>query len=69
MDKNQDKRITPDEFGGVLPFASFDKNKDGAISKAEFLDVHHRMFMKFDADGDKRISPSEFATAQHAAGK
>jgi Ca2+-binding EF-hand superfamily protein len=69
MDKNHDHRVTPDEFGGALPFASFDQNKDGAISKAEFLEMHYRMFMKFDADGDKRISPSEFATAQHVAGK
>lgn len=69
MDKNRDKRVTPDEFTGVLQFAKFDSNKDGVVSKDEFVDTHRGMFMKFDADGDQRVSPSEFATAQRAAGK
>ncbi|MFZ3041669.1 MAG: hypothetical protein WA108_07770 [Thiobacillus sp.] len=68
MDKNKDNDVTPDEFLGALPFGTFDKNTDGAISKAEFLATHHAMFMKFDADADQRISLSEFATAQRAAG-
>lgn len=30
---------------------------------------HHRMLTKFEADADKRISLTAFATAQHAAGQ
>ena len=67
MDKNNDRRITNDEFRGRQPFASFDINKDGAISKAEFLATHRSMFMQFDADANQRISMSEFAVAQRAA--
>jgi accessory colonization factor AcfC len=69
MDKNNDRRITNAEFRGEKPFGGFDINKDGAISKAEFLATHRSMFMQFDADADQRISMSEFATAQRAAAK
>lgn len=67
MDKNNDRRVTETEFRGQQPFGSFDINKDGAISKAEFLATHRSMFMKFDADTDQRISMSKFVTAQRAA--
>ena len=67
MDKDNDRRITSDEFRGQQPFGSFDINKDGAVSKAEFLATHRSMFMRFDADANQRISMSEFATAQRAA--
>ncbi len=67
MDKNNDRRITSDEFGGRQPFGSFDINRDGAVSKAEFLATHRSMFMHFDADANQRVSISEFATAQRAA--
>ena len=67
LDKNNDRRITNDEFRGQQPFASFDINKDGTISKAEFLATHRSMFMQFDADANQRISIGEFATAQRAA--
>ena len=69
LDKNNDRRITNDEFRGQQPFASFDIDKDGAISKAEFLATHRSMFMQFDADANQRISISEFAAAQHVADK
>jgi Ca2+-binding EF-hand superfamily protein len=66
MDKNNDRRIVNAEFGGQRPFASFDSNEDGAISKAEFLATHRSMFFRYDSDGDGRISLSEFAAAQSA---
>ena len=70
MDSNKDNAATPAEYKAALPFGAFDRNTDGgAISKAEFLATHRAMFMKFDADADQRISLSEFATAQRAAGK
>ena len=69
MDSNNDRAIMPVEYKAALPFGAFDRNTDGAISRAEFLAKHHRMFTKFDADADERISLTEFATAQHAAGK
>lgn len=69
MDSNKDNAVTPAEYKAALPFGAFDRNTDGAISKAEFLATHRAMFMKFDADADQRISLSEFVTAQRAAGK
>jgi len=49
------------------PFGSFDINKDGAVSKAEFLATHRSMFMQFNVDANQRIPMSELATAQSAA--
>lgn len=69
MDSNKDRAITQAEYTAALPFAVFDQNADGAISREEFLATHHRMFMRFDADADQRISFLEFATAQRAAGR
>lgn len=68
MDKDRNGRVTPVEFRGSLPFATFDANNDGAASSEEYLAAHRRMFMKFDENGDRHISPSEFAAAQRAAG-
>lgn len=67
MDINNDGRVSEREFRGRQPFGRFDISKDGAISKAEFLATHRSMFMQFDADGNQRISMTEFATAQRAA--
>ena len=68
MDKNNDRRVSKAEFRGQQPFDSFDINKDGAISKAEFLATHRSMFMMF-ADANQRLSMSEFVAAQRAAAK
>jgi accessory colonization factor AcfC len=67
MDKNNDRRIGDAEFDGRQPFASFDIDKDGAISKAEFLATHQSMFTRVDADDNDRISLEEFAVARGPA--
>ena len=67
LDANQDARLSQQEFRGQQTFASFDWNRDGAVTKGEFLASHQAMFMKFDADADGRISLAEFAQAQQAA--
>ena len=69
LDTNNDRRVTNREFRGQQPFGSFDINKDGEVSKAEFLATHQSMFMKFDADANQRISLVEFAAAQRAVAK
>ena len=69
LDANHDARVSEQEFRGQQPFASFDWNRDGTMTKGEFLATHQAMFMKFDTDADQRISPGEFAQAQKAAAR
>ncbi|USI73025.1 histidine kinase [Sphingomonas morindae] len=42
-------------------FARYDKDRDGAVRSAEYLDGRRRAFAKLDGDGDGRLSFEEYA--------
>lgn len=45
----------------VARFAPMDTNRDGKVSRAEFLTAHgEAMFARMDRDGDGRVTPLEF---------
>lgn len=43
-----------------------DENKDGAISKDEFMKVHEARFAQMDKDGDGSLSADEMKAAHEA---
>ena len=46
--------------------AMADANKDGAVSKDEFLAAHDRHFDQVDANKDGQLTPAERRTARTA---
>lgn len=50
---------------GVKMFEEADANKDGVLSKEEFLARHEKKFAEIDANGDGSISKDEME-ARHA---
>lgn len=75
LDKNKDKKLSRDEFPGMVPpqvFDRLDENKDGFVDEAEFGRSRGRMMgggprfgeslSKFmDANQDSKITREEFA--------
>lgn len=74
LDKNKDKKISRDEFPGMLPPQAFDRldeNKDGFIDEEEFGRSRGRMMggprsgetltKYMDANRDSKVSRDEFA--------
>ena len=43
-------------------FGRYDKDKDGKVTRDEYLAARHKAFAKLDADGDGRLSFDEWAT-------
>lgn len=41
-------------------FQPMDTDRDGTVSKAEFLAGHEALFAAMDRDGDGRVTPAEF---------
>ena len=44
-------------------FGRYDKDKNGAISREEYLTARHKAFAKLDVNGDGRLSFEEYAIA------
>jgi len=42
-------------------FARYDRDRNGAVSRDEFLNARRRAFAKLDTDGDGRLSFEEYA--------
>jgi Ca2+-binding EF-hand superfamily protein len=60
LDANGDGEISGDELPGRGALvASADANKDGKISKAEYMAQAAARFAKMDANGDGKITPDE----------
>lgn len=61
----QDKapQATDSKTGKNSRFERLDKNKDGTISKNEFLARHIKRFEQADADGNGKLTPEELKAA------
>jgi hypothetical protein len=69
-DRNHDGYLTADEFATIkraeplfadADMAYFDDNKDGRISRSEFIDKPSPFFQRFDLNHDCRVTPDELA--------
>ena len=68
-DRNRDGNLDPSEFvtvrkavAAVLPeaeFGYFDENQDGKISRNEFVGKQSEFIMRYDTNGDCRVTPEE----------
>jgi hypothetical protein len=68
-DRNRDGNLDKSEFAtagkaaaAVLPdveFGYFDENQDGKISRAEFVGKQSEFIMRYDANGDCRVTAAE----------
>lgn len=67
-DRNRDGVLDPSEFatirkaGGMLAeadFGYFDENQDGKIARKEFVDKPSEFIIRYDRNGDCRVTPEE----------
>ena len=65
LNPDQDDQLDPREAAPVLEGEAFrqaDSDRNGQVNKAEYLELVDRLFLAADANGDKRLSPEEFAS-------
>jgi hypothetical protein len=71
-DKNHDGSLSPAEFETVkkadptlaeADFGYFDENRDGKISRKEFVEKPSAFILRFDRNGDCRVTPDEIRAA------
>jgi EF-hand domain pair len=71
-DKNNDGSLSPAEFETVRKaepslaeagFGYYDENQDGKISRKEFVEKPSAFILRFDLNGDCRVTPEEIRTA------
>lgn len=71
-DRNRDGNLDPSEFETIrkldptladADFGYFDENQDGKITRKEFVDKPGMFFLKFDRNGDCRVTPDEIKAA------
>jgi len=59
----------PEHKAGKPPHAEIDTDKDGKVSKAEFLKAQEDRFAKMDTDSDGYVTQEEFKTSRDAMKK
>lgn len=71
-DKGRKGFLTPQEFEAVkkadptlaqAEFGYFDENQDGKISRKEFVDKPSVFILRFDKNGDCKVTPEELKAA------
>jgi hypothetical protein len=71
-DKNHKGFLTPTEFEAIkkadpslaqADFGYFDENQDGKISRKEFVEKPSIFILRFDKNGDCRVTPDELKAA------
>jgi hypothetical protein len=74
-DRNRDGNLDPSEFATVrradttladADFGYFDENQDGKITRKEFVGKPSAFIMRFDRNGDCRVTPDELRAAADA---
>jgi hypothetical protein len=74
-DKNHDGHLDPSEFATVrhadsaladADFGYFDENQDGKITRKELVEKPSAFIMRFDTNGDCRVTPDEMKAAADA---
>ncbi len=73
-DRNRDGRLDPSEFAAVradptlaeADFGYFDENQDGKITRNEFVGKRSEFILRFDRNGDCRVTPDELRAAANA---
>ena len=67
-DSNHDGSLSPSEFAAVkkadptladADFGYFDENQDGKITRNEFVEKPSAFILRFDRNGDCRVTPDE----------
>ena len=67
-DRNHDGKLDPTEFATVqkadatlaeADFGYFDENQDGKITRKEFVEKPSLFILRFDKNGDCRVTPDE----------
>ena len=67
-DRNHDGKLDPTEFATVqkadatlaeADFGYFDENQDGKITRKEFVGKPSEFILRFDKNGDCRVTPDE----------
>jgi EF-hand domain pair len=77
-DRNRDGNLDQSEFAtarkasaAVLPeaeFGYFDENQDGKISRKEFVGKQSEFILRYDTNGDCRVTPEEVRAANAPKG-
>jgi Ca2+-binding EF-hand superfamily protein len=71
-DRNRDGALSPAEFEAIkkadpsladADFGYFDENRDGKISRKEFVEKPSVFILRFDRNGDCRVTPEELKAA------
>ena len=73
-DRNHDGKLDPSEFANVrkadatlaeADFGYFDENQDGKITRKEFVEKPNAFILRFDRNGDCRVTPDEMKPAEN----
>jgi EF hand len=76
-DRNRDGKLDPSEFESVrkadamladADFGYFDEDQDGKITRKEFVDKPSAFILRFDRNGDCRVTPDEIKAAMAPKG-
>ena len=76
-DRNRDGHLDPSEFATVqkadatladADFGYFDENQDGKITRKEFVEKPNAFILRFDRNGDCRVTADEIRAANAPKG-
>jgi EF hand domain-containing protein len=76
-DRNHDGKLDPTEFATIkkadatladADFGYFDENQDGKITRQEFVEKPSAFILRFDRNGDCRVTPDEIRAANAPKG-
>ena len=76
-DRNRDGYLDPTEFATVrrdnsllaeADFGYFDENQDGKITRSEFVEKPSEFIVRYDRNGDCRVTPDEIRASNAPKG-